>query len=76
MSSPHSKALFSSDPFTNSAESIAAVDGGPSFVRRADRAIDAALRNVPLPDGLMRRLGLLAGTLTEGVSDQVDYLGC
>ena len=41
-----------------------------------DSAIDAALRAVPLPDGLITRLGLLAYTMHEDAPDQVDWLGC
>jgi hypothetical protein len=41
-----------------------------------DRAIDAALRAVPLPDGLMTRLQLLACTMPEDMPDQLDWLGC
>jgi hypothetical protein len=41
-----------------------------------DRAIDAALRSVPLPDGLMTRLGKLAYAMPDETADQVDCLGC
>jgi hypothetical protein len=41
-----------------------------------DSAIDKALCAVPLPDGLMTRLGLLAYTMPEDAPDQVDWLGC
>lgn len=41
-----------------------------------DQAIDTALRSVPLPDGLMTRLGKLAFTVTDETADQVDWLGC
>jgi hypothetical protein len=44
--------------------------------RATDRAIDVALRNVPLPNGLMTRLGRLAYTLSDEVADRVDYRGC
>lgn len=42
----------------------------------SDRAIDAALRSVPLPKGLMTRLGKLAYTVSEESADQMDWLGC
>ena len=42
----------------------------------ADRAIDSALRSVPLPEGLMTRLGKLVYAMPDEATDQVDYLGC
>jgi hypothetical protein len=44
--------------------------------RAADRAIDAALRSVPLPDGLLTRLGRLVYTMPDETTGQVDWLGC
>jgi hypothetical protein len=41
-----------------------------------DRAIDDALRSVPLPQGLLTRLGLIAYSIPEDAADQVDWLGC
>jgi hypothetical protein len=41
-----------------------------------DDAIDIALRGIPLPNGLMTRLGKLAYTVFDESADQVDYLGC
>lgn len=41
-----------------------------------DRAINDALRNVPLPAGLMTRLGMLVYNVSDETADQVDYLGC
>jgi hypothetical protein len=76
MSYPHSKTFLSSNTFTTLADTTAALDGSMTFIRSGDRVIDAALRNVPLPEGFMRRLGQLAGSLSEGVSDSIDYLGC
>jgi len=76
MSYPHSKTFLSSVTFTTSADTIAALDGSLIFIRSGDRTIDTALRNVPLPEGLMRRLGQLASSLSDGVSDSIDYLGC
>jgi hypothetical protein len=45
-------------------------------IAAANHAIDAALRNVPLPSGLMTRLGKLAFTVPDETADQVDWLGC
>ena len=42
----------------------------------ADSAIDEALRSVPLPQGLLSRLGLLAYTAPDDAADKVDWLGC
>jgi hypothetical protein len=42
----------------------------------ADMAIDAALRNVPLPDGLFTRLSALAYAVPDDAADQIDWLGC
>jgi hypothetical protein len=42
----------------------------------SDRAIDVALRSVPLPQGLMTRLGRLVYTMSDDRTDQLDYLGC
>jgi hypothetical protein len=41
-----------------------------------DSAIDAALCAVPLPEGLMTRLGQLVHTMAMEPPDQVDWLGC
>jgi hypothetical protein len=41
-----------------------------------DRAIDMALRAVPLPDGLMTRLGRLVHAMSDDTPDRVDWLGC
>jgi len=42
----------------------------------ADRAVDQALRNVVLPDGLLSRLGALVCKLSDDATDRMDYLGC
>lgn len=44
--------------------------------RSEDRAIESALRSVPLPEGLMTRLGMLVYTMSDESTDPVDYLGC
>jgi hypothetical protein len=51
--------------------------GDPSSqVQLADMSIDAALRSVPLPDGLLTRLNKFVLAMTDGTTDSVDYLGC
>jgi hypothetical protein len=42
----------------------------------ADRAIDEALRSVPLPHGLLTRLGLIAYTAPDEAANNVDWPGC
>jgi hypothetical protein len=42
----------------------------------ADSALDAALRSVPLPDGLLTRLDKFVLAITAESSDAVDWLGC
>jgi hypothetical protein len=76
MSYPHSKPILFGEPFSTPADSLTRFDGSLPFVQSADRTIDAALKSVPLPEGLMSRLGRLASTIPEEVSDSVDYLGC
>jgi len=44
--------------------------------RTADRAIDSALRGVPLPSGMMTRLANLLCTMPDEAADHMDYLGC
>jgi hypothetical protein len=45
-------------------------------LRPEDCAIDSALRCVPLPAGMMTRLGKLAYTISDEIADQFDCLGC
>jgi hypothetical protein len=42
----------------------------------SDQAIDSALRSVPLPDGLLTRLGQLIYALADGTADPANCLGC
>ena len=44
--------------------------------RTVDRAIDSALRSVPLPTGMMTRLANLVCTMPDETADHMDYLGC
>jgi len=53
-----------------------AVDDQLPHVRSADLAIDAALRSVPLPDGLLTRLDRFVDAMADSATDSVDYLGC
>jgi hypothetical protein len=76
MSYPHSKPISIGDAFFNPANSIAAFDYSRPFVQSQDGAIDVALRNVPLPDGMLNRLKRLAITMPDETSGQIDYLGC
>jgi hypothetical protein len=76
MSYPYSKPMPFGDSFRTPTDPPAPFDGGLPFVQSADRAIDAALRSVPLPEGFNRRLTLLLGSMTDEVSGSVDYLGC
>jgi hypothetical protein len=41
-----------------------------------DETIDFALRSVPLPEGLMTRLGALAYAMLDDEVDHADWLGC
>ena len=55
-------------------------DYSAEFIERSqphsDSAIDAALRSVPLPEGLLTRLGMVAYTVSEDSADKLDWLGC
>jgi hypothetical protein len=53
-----------------------AVDDRLPHTHSVDMAIDAALRSVPLPDGLLTRLDKFVHAMTDGATDSVDYLGC
>jgi hypothetical protein len=76
MSSPHPKPITFGGPFAPQVNSFTAFDGSLAYHQSADRTIDAALKSVPIPDGLLSRLGLMVSTLPDEVSDLVDYLGC
>jgi hypothetical protein len=76
MSYPYSKPIPSGDSFAPQANAFAALDGSLPFTQSADRSIDAALKSVPLPDGLLSRLRLMVSTMPDEISDPVDYLGC
>lgn len=76
MSYLHSKPILIGNAFRDPSEPMGAPDGAVPFVQSADRTIEAALKSVPLPEGLMSRLKAMAMTMTDEVSDSVDYLGC
>jgi hypothetical protein len=71
-----SKSIFDPLPIT-SGDAPFSVTTEPGHHRIAsEHAIDSALRNVPLPEGMMTRLATLAHSLPDESADQVDYLGC
>lgn len=76
MSCPHSKPMSIGNSFILSGGAFNAGDGALPFVQSTDRAIDAALKSVPLPEGMMTRLGLIVSAMPDELSDRVDYLGC
>ena len=76
MSTPHSKPFDYGNSFHTTTDALAAQGSALPFVQSTDRALDAALKSVPLPAGLLSRLGLMVSTMSEEVSDPVDYLGC
>jgi hypothetical protein len=72
----HSKTVFDHGAFANG-DATLPIAGEPARNGAAvDHAVDAALRSVPLPDGLMTRLGKLVYTMPEETADQRDWLGC
>lgn len=76
MSYPPSEPISFGSLFDDPSERTGALDGALSLVQAADRNIDTALRNVPLPDGMLSRLSRLVYTVSDEAADQVDYLGC
>ena len=76
MSYPHSKPISIGDAIFNSVDGIAAFERTRPFFQGTDGAIDVALRNVSLPDGLLERLQTLAMTMPDETSGRFDYLGC
>jgi hypothetical protein len=51
-------------------------DPRPTSSPASDQAIDSALRSVPLPDGLLTRLGKLIYALADGTADPANCLRC
>jgi len=72
----HSRSFFDSFTVPNH-EAVFPVAGEPVRQRvAADHVVDSALRNVPLPDGMMVRLEKLVRILPDDHADEVDWLGC
>ena len=69
----YSRPLFGGDRFTDSDDLLPPVPGFPAVGagESPDRAVDIALRNVPLPEGLMVRMAMLAVTLPDDATDHV-----
>ena len=69
----YSRPLFGGDRFTDSDDLLPPVPGFPAVGagESPDRAVDIALRNVPLPEGLMVRMVMLAVTLPDDATDHV-----
>lgn len=76
MSYFYSRPFGAGDRFTDSENALPFMGGGRFAIRSADHAVDLALKSVPLPEGLMSRLGALVNTMPDEAADQVDYLGC
>ncbi len=72
----NSKPVFDPFAFVNG-DAAVPFSGVPALhSATTDHAIDAALRGVPLPDGLLTRLGKLVYSMSDEAADQVDWLGC
>jgi hypothetical protein len=76
MSYPHSKPNSLGNAYSIPAESSGVSDHSLPFVQSLDSAVDAALRSVPLPDGMLNRLKRLAFTMPDETAGRMDYLGC
>jgi hypothetical protein len=71
-----SKSVFDALSFLNRDAMLPFAAETAAHRAEEERAVDFALRNVPLPDGLLTRLGKLVYTLPDETADQVDWLGC
>ncbi len=77
MSYPHWEPIHSNHHLSQGVSTNGgALDDRVPHVHSADMAIDAALRSVPLPDGLLTRLDKFVHAMTEDATDSVDWLGC
>jgi hypothetical protein len=76
MSKIHSHPAFDIQPFTGGTNMPQPTGERSLPGRHSDRAIDAALRSVPIPEGMMSRLGQLVATLSDKSADHADWLGC
>jgi hypothetical protein len=73
--------IYSTSPFDSGILSQPHIPGGSAREtaesrEASDRAMDVALRCVPLPDGFLTRLGKLAHSLPDDATDRVGRLGC
>lgn len=73
---PHIKPITIGGAQIASTDAALPLSPAPSFTLTIDGAVDAALRSVPLPDGLLARLQRLALAMFDESADQADYLGC
>jgi hypothetical protein len=71
-----SKSIFDALSFLNGDANLSFASETAAERAAEERAVDYALRNVQLPDGLLTRLGKLVYTMSDDAADQVDWLGC
>ena len=76
MSYPHSKPSSLGDSFITSVGSPAAWEASLPFTQPNENVVDATLRNVPLPSGMLTRLTAALSRWEDEVSGSIDYLGC
>ena len=76
MSHPHWESVHSNHHLPHGDSPNGASHENPPRVHSTDMAIDAALRSVPLPDGLLTRLDMLVYAMPDEAADSVDWLGC
>jgi hypothetical protein len=76
MSYLHSGSTFNHHEVIHELSEFGSSDQPSKPPQAADRAIDSALRSVPLPAGLLTRLGKLVYAMPDETADQVDCLGC
>jgi hypothetical protein len=75
MSYPHWEPVHSNNQLPHGQPANGAVRDEP-HIHSADMAIDAALRGVPLPDGLLTRLDKFVHAMTDESANPFDWLGC
>jgi hypothetical protein len=76
MSHPHWESIHSNPTLPGSEPGHGIAPESASRSLSADMAIDAALRSVPLPEGLLTRLDRFIRTMPDEAADQVDWLSC
>jgi hypothetical protein len=62
--------------FIHSSSTQESIAGPAISAQTTNDALDSALRRVPLPEGLMTRLGKMICKLSDETADQTDCLGC